>query len=164
MLVDAFIISLDIAFTVLISLFCIPKGQGYLYWVPFLLLIAGYFAGLVFVWLSLSAFCQIYSKEKTYKKPSRIANFLLRHCIAYVDNHALVRMKIIKNEPLPKERFLIVTNHLSRFDPMLVIHKFGKVGLAYISKPSNFKIPIGGHFMKAGCYMGIEREDKLKSL
>ena len=47
---------------------------------------------------------------------------------------------------------------------MIVIHKYGKLGMAFITKPSNFKIPIGGHFMKAGCYMAIDREDKLKSL
>ena len=164
MLVEALVISLDIVFTVLISLFCIPRGHGYLYWSPFLLLIAGYIASLIFVWMMMSLFCQIYSKKKTYTKPSRLANFLLRHCVGYVNNHARAKVKIIQNEPWPKERFLLVCNHLSRFDPMIVIHRFGKLGLAFITKPSNFKIPIGGHFMKAGCYMAIDREDKLKSL
>lgn len=164
MLVEFVIISLDIIATVLVSLFAIPKGHGYLYWAPFLLLIAGYIVSLIFVWLSLSIFCQFYSKKKTYNKPSKVANFLLRHCVGYIDNHAGVRLKVIQNEPWPKERFLLVCNHLSRFDPMIVIHKYGKLGLAYITKPSNFKIPIGGHFMKADCYMAIDREDKLKSL
>lgn len=164
MLVDIVALVLDCAFTALISLFLIPKGQGYLYWVPFLLFIAGYIAAIIFLWLSLSAFCQIYSKKKYYSKPSKLAGFLLRHCIAYIDNHAFIRMKIIQNEPFPKERFLLVCNHLSRFDPMLIVHKFGKLGIAFISKPSNFKIPIGGHFMKATCYMAIDREDKMKSL
>ena len=164
MLAEFTIISLDIAFTVLMSLFVIPKGHGYLYWAPFLLLIAGYIIGLVLVWLSLSIFCQIYSKKKTYTKPSKVANFFLRHCVGYINIHAGVRLRVIQNEPWPKERFLLVCNHLSRFDPMIVIHKYGKLGMAFITKPSNFKIPIGGHFMKAGCYMAIEREDKLKSL
>ena len=59
MLVESLIILLDIAFTVLMSLFVIPKGHGYLYWTPFLLLIAGYIISLVFIWLVLSIFCQI---------------------------------------------------------------------------------------------------------
>ena len=164
MLVESLIILLDIAFTVLMSLFVIPKGHGYLYWTPFLLLIAGYIISLVFIWIFMSLFCQIYSKKKTYTKPSKLANFLLRHCVGYINIHARVKLNVIQNEPWPKERFLLVCNHLSRFDPMIVIHKYGKLGMAFITKPSNFKIPIGGHFMKAGCYMAIDREDKLKSL
>lgn len=164
MLAEFTIYLLDITFTVLMCQFVIPKGHGYLYWSPFLLLIAGYILGLALVWLSLSIFCQIYSKKKTYNKPSKVANFLLRHCVGYINIHARVKLKVIQNEPWPKERFLLVCNHLSRFDPMIVIHKYGKLGMAFITKPSNFKIPIGGHFMKAGCYMAIEREDKLKSL
>ena len=164
MLAEFTIISLDIAFTVLMSLFVIPKGHGYLYWTPFLLLIAGYILGLLLVWISLSIYCQIYSKKKTYTKPSKVANFFLRHCVGYINIHAGVRLRVVQNEPWPKERFLLICNHLSRFDPMIVIHKYGKLGMAFITKPSNFKIPIGGHFMKAGCYMAIEREDKLKSL
>lgn len=165
MLVDLFVILVDVAFTVLITFFFVPTGHYYHYWAPFLLLIAGYLVGMALGWITLSIIAQFYSKNKEYKKPSKAALFWLSQSIGYINHHSGARMKVIYHEPLPKERFLLVCNHLSKFDPMLLAEKYGhKLGLSFISKPSNFKIPIGGHFMKASCYLGIEREDKLKSL
>ena len=164
MLVELLVIFVDIAFTLLITLFCVPVGHYYHYWAPFLLLIAGYIVGMAVGWIFLSILAQFYSKNKEYKKPSKWASFWLSQSIGYINHHSGARMKVIYHEPLPNERFLLVCNHLSKFDPMLLAEKYGHLGLAFISKPSNFKIPIGAHFMKASCYLAIEREDKLKSL
>ena len=164
MVVELLVALVDIAFTVLITWFCIPVGHYYHYWATFLLLIAGYIVGMAFGWLFLSLLASFYSKKKDYKKPSKWASFWLSHSIGYIVHHAGVRLKTIQNEPLPKERFLLVSNHLSKFDPMILAEKYGHLGLAFISKPTNFKIPIGAHFMKACCYLAIDRYDKLKSL
>ena len=164
MIVELFIILIDLAFTGFLTWKCIPVGNYYHYWAPFLLLIAGYIVGLALGWITLSIICKFYRKDKEYKKPRKFAAFLLSQSIGYICNHALIRFKATFNEPLPKERFLLVSNHLSKFDPMLLAAKYGKVGLAFISKPTNFKIPIGAHFMKASCYLSIDRYDKLKSL
>ena len=164
MIVELLVTLVDIAFTVLLTLFCVPVGHNYHYWAPFLLLIAGYILGMAFGWIFLSILASFYSKNKEYKKPSKWASFWLSHSIGYINHHAGVILKTLKNEPLPKERFLLVSNHLSKFDPMILAEKYGHLGLAFISKPSNFKIPIGAHFMKATCYQAIDREDKLKSL
>lgn len=164
MFVEILVLLIDLTFTTLLSLFCIPVGHYYHYWAPFLLLIAGYIVGIAIMWVVLSILASFYSREKHYDKPSKLASFLLRNAIGFINHHALIRFKVIYNEPFPKERFLMVCNHLSKFDPMLIAEKYGKLGLAFISKPTNFKIPIGAHFMKASCYLPIDRYDKLKSL
>lgn len=164
MVVELLVILIDLAFTVLLTWECILPGNYYHYWVPFLLLIAGYIIGVAIMWIVLSIFAKFYPKNKEYKKPSKWASFWLSQAIGYINHHALIRLKITYNEPLPKDRFLLVCNHMSKFDPMLFAEKFGHLGLAFISKPSNFKIPIGAHFMKGSCYLSIDRYDKLKSL
>ena len=164
MVVEILIILIDLAFTGLLTWLCIPVGHYYHYWAPFLLLIAGYIVGLALMWVTLGIIAKCYPKDKEYKKPSKFANFLLSQSIAYICMHGLVRFKATFLEPFPKERFLLVSNHLSKFDPMLLAAKYGHLGLAFISKPTNFKIPIGAHFMKASCYLSIDRYDKLKSL
>ena len=164
MVVELLVALVDIAFTVLLTLFCVPVGYYYHYWATFLLLIAGYIVGIAFGWIFLSIICQFYSKKKDYKKPSKLASFWLSHSIGFINHHAGIILKIIQSEPLPTERFLLVSNHLSKFDPMILAEKYGHLGLAFISKPTNFKIPIGAHFMKACCYQAIDRYDKLKSL
>lgn len=164
MVVELLVVLIDLAFTVLLTLFCIPTGNYLHYWAPFLLLIAGYIIGVAIMWVVLSILAQFYPKDKEYKKPSKWAAFWLAHSIGYINHHALIKLKMTYDEPMPKERFLLVCNHMSKFDPMLFAEKFGTKGLAFISKPTNFKIPIGAHFMKGSCYLPIDRYDKLKSL
>jgi len=164
MIIEFIIIGLDLAFTTLITL-TIPTGRYYHYWAPFLLLLAGYLVGVALTWGLLSLLSLPYKKDKVYSKPSKWAQFWLSSAITYINRHARAKVRIINNCSLPKERFLIVCNHRSKFDPMLMAQLYGrKHDLAFISKPTNFKIPIGGRFMKATCYMSIDRYDKLKSL
>ena len=163
MVVELLIIFFDLAFTGLLT-WVIKPGNYYHYWAPFLLLIAGYILGVVFMWIALSIYASFYKKDKEYKKPSKIARFWLSQSIAYINTHGFIKLKIIYDEPLPRERFLLVCNHMSKFDPMIIAAKFNKYQISFISKPTNFKIPIGGHLMKASCYLSIDRYDKLKSL
>lgn len=164
MVVEFLVLFIDLAFTAGMTML-IPTGHYYHYWAPLLLLIAGYIVGVALMWGILSIYCQIYKKDKVYTKPSKIANFWLTQCIAFIDNHGGAKIRIKRNEPLPNGRFLLICNHISKFDPMILAAKFGrKYDLAFISKPTNFKIPIGGHLMAASCYLSIDRYDKLKSL
>ena len=116
------------------------------------------------MWCVLSLFTLPVSKKKKYTKPMKWANFWLTESIAYIDNHSGAKVKITYKEPLPNERFLLVCNHLSKFDPMLLTKYYGHKGLSFISKPTNFKVPIGGRFMRGACYLSIDRYDKLQSL
>ena len=164
MFIETLIILIDIAFTVLVTYF-IPTGHNYHYWAPLLLLIAGYLLAVGVMWIVLSIISIPYSKNKEYSKPSKWAQFWLTEALAYIDNHAGVKMKIVGDVAFPKERYLLVCNHRSKFDPMIISRLYGKRdNLAFISKPTNFKIPLGGRFMKACCYLSIDRYDKLKSL
>lgn len=163
MFIEALIILIDLGFATALS-YLLPRSQGYHYWVPFIYLIVGYIVGVALMWLILTCFALPFDKEKKYKKPNKWANFWLTEAITFIDNHA--RAKIIyKNKfEMPKENYLLVCNHRSKFDPMLLTKLYGHKGLSFISKPTNFKIPLGGHFMKASCYLPIDRYDKLKSL
>lgn len=165
MVVELLVIGLDLAFTVLLTLFAIPVGNYYHYWAPFLLLVGGYLLGVAIMWCVLSLFALPYDKKKEYEKPSKWANFWLCEAMQYIDFHAGAKVKVNYHVNFPTDsRYLLVCNHLSKFDPMILAAIYKKDLLAFISKPTNFKIPIGGHFMKASCYLPIDRYDKLKSL
>ena len=165
MVVEACVVAIDLAFTVLLTWLAIPVGHSYHYWAPFLLLIAGYLLGMLIMWCVLFLFALPVNRKKKYTKPMKWANFWLTESIAYICNHGTkCRVKVHYNEPLPNERFLLVCNHISKFDPMVLTKLYGHRGLAFISKPTNFKIPIGGRFMVGDCYLSIDRYDKLQSL
>ena len=68
-------------------------------------------------------------------------------------------------EKLPKNtRFLLVGNHRSNFDPILTWQVFKEYDLAYISKPSLFRIPIFGRIIRRCCFMPIDRENPKNAL
>lgn len=164
MAVELLVILISISFTTLITYFCIPIGHGYHYFAPLLLLIAGYIIGMIIMWCVLFLFGLPFKGDKKYDKPSKWANFWLSHSIGYINNHAGIKLNVISHAALPKERFLLVCNHRSKFDPMIISQKYGNREIAFISKPTNFKIPIGHRFMWGACYLPIDRYDKLKSL
>ena len=164
MFIELLIVFISITFTTLLTWLTIPVGHNYHYWVPFFLLIVGYLIGMALVWIMLAVFALPYDKSKKYDKPSKWASFWLKESITYINHHAGARITINGNKKLPNERYLLVCNHRSKFDPMLICELYGSDDLAFISKPTNFKIPLGGHFMKASCYLPIDRYDKLKSL
>ena len=142
-----------------------PVHQWYDFYRPLVMLIAGYFAGMALVWIFYDINGRIIcSKKKKYDKPSNWARFLLNNGMQYVDFHARARVKKIGLEKVPNEPFLLVSNHKSKFDPMIVAAVFKKRHLAFITKESNMKIPLANRLMWRNCYMPVNRDDKLQSL
>ena len=88
----------------------IPTGHYYHYWAPFLLLIAGYVVAVGLLWGLLFLFALPYKKTNHYTKPSKWALFWLSDALHYIHKHARIKVKVINEEALPKEKFLLVCN------------------------------------------------------
>ena len=68
-------------------------------------------------------------------------------------------------EKLPKEgRFLFVCNHRSLFDPLMVMGYLADWNIAFISKPSNMRIPLAGDLAYAAGFLAIDRENDRAAL
>lgn len=127
--------------------------------------IAGYFLGIALAWIILDITGRIMSSyKKSYDKPSKTARFLLNDGISYINNHANIKVKKVGLEQIPSESFLLIGNHKSKFDSMLVSQALAKRDLAFVTKQDNMKIPLAARFMWRNCYMPVDREDKLQSL
>ena len=164
MLLEIIILTLSFAFSAGMTAL-IPVGMGLHYWIPFLFLIPGYLLGVGIIWIVLTLFALPYNAKKFYDTPSNWALFWLQEALRYINIHAHVDLKIENEMPLPIEKFVLICNHRSKFDPMILSALYGtKHKLAFISKPTNFKIPVGGKFMAGSSYLAIDRYDKLKSL
>lgn len=165
MVVEILILLIASAFSVLITYFAVPVGHGYHYFAPILLWIAGYIVGVIIMWCVLFLFALPVNQKKERNKPLKWASFWLTESIAYINNHARIKTRIESKVAIPQnERYLLIANHRSKFDPMILTQKYGHKDLAFISKPSNFKIPIGHRFMRGACYFAIDRYDKMQSL
>ena len=142
-----------------------PVHQWYDFYRPLVMLLAGYFLGLAMAWIFFDITGRLtVSYKKKYMKPSKFARILLTNGIGYINNHANVKVKKIGLEKIPNEPFLLVSNHKSKFDPMIVAAVLDKKYLAFITKQSNMKIPLANRLLWRNCYLPVDRSDKLQSL
>lgn len=126
--------------------------------VIFVLLHAVY---VLFFWLfSLST-----PMDKPLKKQNPLCRFACRTVIPLINFYAGLRIRLTGTELLPgSQRFLLVCNHRSIFDPLVVMDKLGSYNIAFVSKPSNLRIPVAGRIAYAAGFLAIDRENDRNAL
>ena len=67
-------------------------------------------------------------------------------------------------ELLPKEPFVMISNHRSNLDPIVTFAAFPKRKLSFVSKMENMKIPVAGPFIANSGFLGIERTKPKQSI
>lgn len=95
-------------------------------------------------------------KDKPIKKPLRGVYFMIWFSTDWLMTLLRVRIRFKGMEKFPKEPFVLVSNHLSNFDPIVVLSKVRKRKIAFISKPSNFKIPVAGSYVHNAGFLAID--------
>lgn len=129
----------------------------------FLLLII--FFPVVLLWALAGFLYSLTVTEKVYKRPTAIARFLGWFTNWGILFFTMSRVKVEGREKLPKDgRFVYVANHRSRFDPMVVMSALARYRVAFISKPSNFRIPCFGKVLRKLCFLEINRDDPRKAM
>lgn len=88
--------------------------------------------------------------------------------IQFVCDWAMTCLRVKINfkgmEKFPGEPFVIVSNHVSNFDPVVVLAKVRGRKIAFISKPSNFKIPVAGPYTHNAGFLAIDRENAMRAM
>ncbi len=75
-----------------------------------------------------------------------------------------VRLRVKGMEKIPKEPFILISNHRSAMDAVFGLCAFKKRKMAFIAKSEVMKYPIvGAHILNSG-FLGIERDKPLASL
>lgn len=106
--------------------------------------------------------CSLFvSSKKEYDEHSRFYRALLNGATAIAVKIMRIHLHSTGVEKIPADtkRILFVSNHRSRFDPILSWHLLKQWQIAFVSKPSNFRIPVFGRFIRKCCFMAIDREN-----
>ena len=94
------------------------------------------------------------------KKRYGVYHWVIQHTLSWVLMVLGYRITLTGEENVPTDRpFLLVSNHLSNFDPLMTLAVFRKWNLGFVSKPENFKIPVIGTAMKKACFIPIDRDN-----
>lgn len=99
------------------------------------------------------------------EKPSKFWQWTFGEIAEMVQTVMNIKVELTGTEKLPSDgRYLLVCNHRSLFDPVTMAAVFKNEKYIFISKPSNFKIPIAGKVMHKCCCMALNREDNREAL
>ncbi len=113
------------------------------------------------LWLSTLFFPK---KDKPIEKPLRGVYFMIQFSCDWLLTLLGVRVRFKGMEQFPNEPFVLVSNHLSNFDPIVVLSKVKHRKIAFISKQSNFKIPVAGSYVHNAGFLPIDRENPMKAM
>ena len=124
-----------------------------------LLYILGAFLALLLLYVLLLGVCCLFvAPEKEYDKNSPFYRFLLDSATSAAMRLLRIRVYVSGIEKIPKDtKVLFVSNHRSNFDPIITWYILKKWKIAFVSKPSNFKIPFFGRIIRKCCFMPIDR-------
>lgn len=145
-----------------VSLILCLAVQGISFWwlVP---LAIGAFLALNFIYLLGIYLASLCLSKKPPEHACRAGMFIIYLTMDWL--LTLLRVKIVvKGEALlPDEPVILVSNHLSDFDPMAVLAVIRR-DMIFISKESNFKIPIVGRFIRRTGFLAIDRENAMRAM
>ena len=123
----------------------------------------------IYVALNALFFCALWfstiflPKKDPIDKPRNFYG-IIRFVCDWAMTALRVKIKFNGMEKFPEEPFVLVSNHLSNFDPVVVLSKVKGRKIAFISKPSNFKIPIAGPYTHLAGFLAIDRENAMRAM
>ena len=142
-----------------------PISYWWQFYQPIILFLVGFLIGVFFSWWIAALMGLFVNQKKEFKKPDAWSRFWFKEGLTFIDTFANINKRRIGFDKIPRQqKYLLVCNHRSKFDSMLISQYLWKDDIAFIMKESNMKIPLGHKFMHGLCYLPITREDKIKDL
>lgn len=152
----------------ILSIYIMVKGELFskLYGVLILALsmIAGYVLLFILHIIVFALFGLTINKKRLPKKIHNIYRKIGFDTLKVFLDTLQIHVHARGMELIPEDKFMLVSNHLSIFDPMVQLLLFKKQNLAFVSKQENMNIPFVGRYMAAiGC-IPLNREDTKEAL
>ncbi|MBS5853221.1 MAG: lysophospholipid acyltransferase family protein [Bacilli bacterium] len=136
------------------------SSHWYLFLIPIILVPLLYLLCFLIYILILYIWSLFLNTKKDIKKPHNLYYFFVEQTNYLIIK--LSRTKVIINglNKLPSDKhFLVISNHLSNFDPMLIIYSLKKHPMICITKKENEKLPICGKFIYNAGFISLDRSD-----
>lgn len=133
-------------------------------WIPlfgigiYAVLLALYFIVLIIMGL-------FFDSRKEFYEPNDFIYAVLRDLGHTLNRLSRIKIHVEGRELIPKDqKYLLISNHISNYDPIVNVDVFKDKNVVYISKESNFHIPIAGRLAKGSGFLAIDREDVRKAM
>lgn len=128
------------------------------------IVLGNYLALVVLLFVVITLIWFFLPKKGTVKKPIPLCQFMIWFVMDWLMNAFGVRTTWKGQDRLPAEPCVIVSNHLSNFDPIVLLSMTRKRKIVYISKESNFRLPLAGAYIRGAGFLPIDRENALRAM
>lgn len=113
----------------------------------------------VFIWSLLI------NKKKEVTKPNKFYYWMIRQTSYLIIFISRVKVHVTGLDKLPKHgRFVIINNHTSNFDQIVMMKVLKPSPIMFITKPQNEKIPIAGAFIHKAGFITIDRDNDFNAI
>ncbi len=162
-MIKKLILGLSLIITAIISYIKVTSIK--LIWIPIVVFLGSYASIVVILLLFVWLISLTINMKKDYDKQNKFYLFIFNSVLGALIDYGRIKVIVKGVEKVPKDqKYLLVMNHKSRFDPIIQCYVLRKTSLVQISKPENFKIPIAGPFMKRCCFLAVDRENNRNAL
>lgn len=136
-----------------------------------LLLFPAYLAGLSALFFLFAILASVPVKKTVPPSPERrpqrpLYRKILLEAYTFAIRFMRVHVRVtgLDRLPEPGQPFLLVSNHLSNYDHMIILTKLHRYPLAFVSKPENFRIPVIGKYLQESAFLPIDRENPMNAV
>ena len=135
-----------------------------IHWLWFLPIAVGFYLALNASFFLALWFSTIFLPKKDPIEKPRNFYGIIRFVCDWVTTFLRVKIDFKGMEKFPSEPFVLVSNHISNFDPVVVLAKVKGRKIAFVSKPSNFKIPVAGPYTHNAGFLAIDRQNAMRAM
>ncbi len=144
---------------------CLILWTPLAWWWIFPIVIGMYvFLNLFYLGILLISSFFLPSQKKTIEQPLSWVAKVIWFSTDWLMKLLRVHVRWIGEEQLPTEPFVLVSNHVSNFDPIAVLCKMKDRKIAFISKEENFHIPIVGAYIHNAGFFAIDRDNAMSAM
>lgn len=144
-------------------LWFLPLGIHLLWQLP-VSFIASYAVSFLFVLLVL-VMLSLFISTKNKGKPNYLVSFLMIEIAHYLV--AIMGLKVIVEgkENIPEDaRYMVIANHQSNMDPILLVSILKNPHIAMIMKNNILKVPFLRRYLLAAGYLPLDRDNDRKAI
>ncbi len=156
---------LSLAVAALIITALITAG-AFVFWKALLIFLLSFvLVNIVYVGLCLATCHLVRDMEKPIEAEKPVCRFAAITVFGLLCAYMGLKITVRGMEKLPEDKsFLLVSNHVSGFDPVVIMNRLNKYKVCCIAKPSIMRLPcIGRIAYGMGC-LGIDRENDRNAL
>lgn len=156
------IVFLLLAIAATVAVYLIAPAVS-LWWL--LPMLVGAYVGVIVVYFVFLFLASLFMPtKKPIQKPNGFCRFMIWITMDWLMKLFRIRITMKGKELLPREPFVLISNHLSDFDPLVVLAVMPERAIGYICKETILKIPIVGPFIYHAGFLSIDRKNGVRAV